>query len=251
MSLGNRIRTLRKSLGLSQPALAKKAGLGQSTISDLENDKKGTSAENLLAISKVLGTSQEYLLTGKYPLTGGNNTVEFDANSGAIDYSNIDFSNIDHYENPIFQFQLQESNTDIKFVEDIMIFCEGLEFKGIKELEKRIIVRKSDLEDRDIKPDNCIAFTSTDDAMFPTIKDKDIVYVDLGRKTIKNGKVFVICHGGLYKIRRLYQMPLGGVRIVCDNSSEYPEEKLTAQEIIDQRFQVVGWAWSWQSLENW
>jgi transcriptional regulator with XRE-family HTH domain len=40
MSVGNRIRALRRSLGMSQPALAKKANVGQSTISDLENDKK-------------------------------------------------------------------------------------------------------------------------------------------------------------------------------------------------------------------
>jgi DNA-binding XRE family transcriptional regulator len=46
MNIGNRIRTLRRSLNMSQPELAKKAKVGQSTISDLENDKKSTSANN-------------------------------------------------------------------------------------------------------------------------------------------------------------------------------------------------------------
>jgi transcriptional regulator with XRE-family HTH domain len=65
MNIGNRIRTLRRSLNMSQPELAKKAKVGQSTISDLENDKKSTSAKNMEAIAQALGTSSSYLLTGK------------------------------------------------------------------------------------------------------------------------------------------------------------------------------------------
>ncbi len=65
MSVGNRIRALRRSLGISQPALAKKANVGQSTISDLENDKKSTSAENMQAIASALGTNPQYLLLGE------------------------------------------------------------------------------------------------------------------------------------------------------------------------------------------
>ena len=69
MSIGNRIRTLRRSLNLSQPELAKLAKVGQSTISDLENDKKGTSAEKMDSIAAALGTSSKYLLTGKEEVT--------------------------------------------------------------------------------------------------------------------------------------------------------------------------------------
>lgn len=42
--------------------------MGQSTISDLENDKKSTSAINMEAIAQALGTSSSYLLTGKQDL---------------------------------------------------------------------------------------------------------------------------------------------------------------------------------------
>ncbi|MEN8293442.1 hypothetical protein [Acinetobacter radioresistens] len=38
--------------------------------------------------------------------------------------------------------------------------------------------------------------------MKPTIKDGDTIYLDLRRKTIKDSKVFVICHVGLYNLCR-------------------------------------------------
>ncbi|MNE92257.1 HTH-type transcriptional regulator PrtR [compost metagenome] len=96
-----------------------------------------------------------------------------------------------------------------------------------------------------------MAFPASGDSMLPTIKDKDTVYVDLERTTVRDGKVFAICHGGLFKFKRLYNLPLGGIRIVSDNAAEFPEERLTAQEIIDQQFEIIGWAWSWQSMESW
>lgn len=246
MTLGNRIRTLRKSHGLSQPALAKKAGVTQSTISDLENDKKSTSADNLMAIAKILKTSQEYLLTGEHPerMDAMDKIIEFErqerVRKEALE-ANSHLINLDGIE-----------EVEIKYFDDVHISCGTGSFAEVMEQHaKKITVNKNALTDRNILRENCVALPAIGESMFPTIKDKDIVYVDLGRKTIKDGKVFAVCHGGLFKFKRLYQLPLGGVRIVSDNAAEYPEERLTAQEIIDQQFEVIGWAWSWQSMESW
>ncbi|ENV73560.1 hypothetical protein F946_01072 [Acinetobacter johnsonii ANC 3681] len=226
MSVGNRIRALRRSLGMSQPALAKKASVGQSTISDLENDKKSTSAANMQAIASALGTNPQYLLLGEDALPildkVGKNS------------------------------ETSEDEIEIKFYDELPISCGFGSFGEVLERDaKTLKVKKQPLLERNISRSNCAAFPASGHSMLPTIKDKDIVYVDLGRTQIKDGKVFAICHGGLFKFKRLYQLPLGGVRIVSDNTVEYPEERLTAQEIIDQQFEVIGWAWSWQSMESW
>lgn len=243
MSLGNRIRTLRKAQGLSQPALAKKAGVTQSTISDLENDKKGTSAENLMAIARVLETSQDYLLTGSeshQPIT-----LKGSSENPVVAQIRKNYS--------IFQNELElHEYFEIKYFDGGDLSRSNESFSDfVAGLTQCTVINGHLLREKGIVKENCIAVSLSDNAMFPTIKDKDIVYVDLGRKSIKDGKVFAVCHGGLFKFKRLYQLPLGGVRIVSDNAVEYPEERLTAQEIIDQQFEVIGWVWSWQSLENW
>lgn len=69
MTLGDRLRALRNEKGLKQPQLARLAKVGQSTISDLENNKKGTSADSLARIASVLGTTSDYLLRGVGGLT--------------------------------------------------------------------------------------------------------------------------------------------------------------------------------------
>lgn len=238
MSLGNRIRSLRRNLNLSQPALAKKAGVGQSTISDLENDKKGTSAEKLESIADALLTTTRYLLTGvdDFGATPEQRIAEYEAQQSLLRSNALD--------------ELNE--IEIKYFDNLPVSCGFGTFGEVLERDaKRLTISVQPLKERHINKKDCIALPAMGHSMFPTIKDKDIVYVDLGRNTIKDGKIFAICHGGLFKFKRLYQLPLGGVRIVSDNSSEYPDERLSAQDIIDQQFEIIGWAWSWQSMENW
>ena len=100
MNVGSRIRTLRRSLNMSQPDLAKKAKVGQSTISDLENDKKSTSAINMEAIAQALGTSSSYLLTGKQGSKGTiDQVVEHVNNKDEILYQINNLVKIRYYPN--------------------------------------------------------------------------------------------------------------------------------------------------------
>lgn len=254
MSVGNRIRTLRRAMDLSQPELAKKAKVGQSTISDLENDKKGTSAEKMDSIAEALNTTAKFLLTGRDETFFLNTEQEEESKFEASLDKSIEFhKKMKGISLLKEQRRLDATNEiEIRYFDEIQVSCGFGSFGEVLEKDaKSLVISKKPLQERNINPKDCVALPATGDSMYPTIKDKDIVYVDLARNSIKDGKVFAICHGGLFKFKRLYQLPLGGVRIVSDNAAEYPEERLTAQEIIDQQFEIIGWAWSWQSMENW
>lgn len=244
MSIGDRIRTARRDKKLSQGELAKLAKVGQSTVSDLENNKKGTSAENMEAIASVLGVSSSYLLSGK---ASSFNIVEHAKSiKNDVDEKLKTISNIDG------MISINDDLISIKYYSDIPVSCGFGSFGEVLEkASEELTISYSGLKDRHIYPSMCVAFPASGDSMLPTIKNKDTVFVDLERKTIRDGKVFAICHGGLFKFKRLYNLPMGGVRIVSDNHNEYPEERLTAQEIIDQQFEIIGWAWSWQSMDTW
>lgn len=63
--VGERIRKRRLKLGWTQEQLCQKAGISKGFLSDLENDKRSVSAENLLDIARALSLSLDYLMTGK------------------------------------------------------------------------------------------------------------------------------------------------------------------------------------------
>ena len=62
--MGLRIQELRKQMDLTQEALAERAGMTSQTISSAELGKKALRPENLVKLSRALGVSTDYLLTG-------------------------------------------------------------------------------------------------------------------------------------------------------------------------------------------
>lgn len=69
MTLGLRIKTLRKNKKMTQTQLAKAAGVSQATISDYERDQVPNPRSNkLLRIAAALETTPEFLVTGEGPI---------------------------------------------------------------------------------------------------------------------------------------------------------------------------------------
>lgn len=65
VEIGQRIRKIRKEQNKTREELAEKAEISTKFLYEVENGKKGVSAESILKISKALSVSTDYLLTGE------------------------------------------------------------------------------------------------------------------------------------------------------------------------------------------
>ena len=63
-AMGVRIRDARKNLGLTQERLAEKLNIVSSYLTLIEQGNRNVSTETLVALSKNLGLSTDYLLKG-------------------------------------------------------------------------------------------------------------------------------------------------------------------------------------------
>lgn len=77
-TIGDRIRKRRKELGLTQGEVAKRAGLGTGTISDLENGRQRETTQSV-PLAQGLGVRPEWLTKGVLPMiaTEGVREVDF------------------------------------------------------------------------------------------------------------------------------------------------------------------------------
>ena len=62
--MGERVKELRKALGLSGEKFGEKIGVTRSAISDIERGRKGLSDSNILAICREFNVNEEWLRTG-------------------------------------------------------------------------------------------------------------------------------------------------------------------------------------------
>ena len=224
----DRINQRMKDLGLQHKDLVAATGASKGTVTNWINGVNNPTGKRLVQLAQALKTTSSWLLTG-------NSTPEF--------------TQVEPWDS---NTPLDDDEIEIPFFKDFSFACGGGSIgEAIANETRKLRMSKATLRNLSIMKENAVAATAIGDSMSPTIKDGDTIHVDLGRKNIKDGKIFAICIGGLFYCKRLYNLTLGGVRIVSDNSVEFPEIQLSAQEIIDQQLEVIGWVWQISSLESW
>ncbi|WP_205966184.1 S24 family peptidase, partial [Pseudomonas viridiflava] len=58
--------------------------------------------------------------------------------------------------------------------------------------------------------------------------------------SIVDGKMYAINHDGQLRVKMLYRLPGGGVRMRSYNRNEHPVEEYSAQDMVDKQIIVVG-----------
>lgn len=90
---------------------------------------------------------------------------------------------------------------------------------------------KATLRRQGVSYENAVCVTADGNSMEPVIPDGTTVGIDLGNKTIRDGKIYAINHGGLLRIKILYNMPNNQVKIRSYNSEEHPDEVANLEDI--------------------
>lgn len=75
-----------------------------------------------------------------------------------------------------------------------------------------------------LKPRLLAAMTASGDSMDPTICDGDSLLVNTGEAEVTDGKVYALWYDGGERVKRLFRLPGGGLRIKSDNPEYGPIE---------------------------
>lgn len=90
---------------------------------------------------------------------------------------------------------------------------------------------KATLRKQGVQFENAVCVIADGNSMEPVIPDGTTVGIDLGNKTIRDGKIYAINHGGLLRIKLLYNMPNNQIKIRSYNTDEYDDEIADLDEV--------------------
>lgn len=220
-TLKERMVKARQEKGLTQAALAKAVGKSQSAIAAVESGRnKETSG--LIAIARALDVSPEWLETG----VGEMHPRPIEANARPAPPLRF-WSSRDPLPEEDYAFA--------PFLKDFAFIggagCEeGSDYNNF-----RLPFGKSTLRRLGVQIENVFCCTLEGDSMWPRIPDGATIAVDKGRTAIKDGDIYAFVQGGLYRVKYLYKLPGGRVRIRSQNEEEHPEETASLEDI-----QIVG-----------
>src|SRR5690606_6016229 len=144
---------------------------------------------------------------------------------------------------------LDEDEVELPYFKEVCFSAGGGQTQVIEEHGNKLRFSKRTLKNAGVDKEFAACAKNSGRSMENTISDGASIGIDKSKQTIKDGKVYAFDHGGLLRVKRLYRLPFGAVRIVSDNP-EYPEEVMSAEQ-WQEDVKLLGWVFWWSTVDTW
>lgn len=229
-----------KTARLYEAAEKLKGVSGQSNLARLLNvspqvvknwETRGVSASGLVNAAKVIGVSVAWVETGEGEMAAIKQPESNALPLGKIDeWDNNTPLSDDDCEAPLYkEIKLSAGNGFADDIED---------YNGYKLRFSRNTLRK-----HGINPADVVCVMADGDSMEPVFPSGATLGIDTGSKTIRDGQIYAINHGGLLRTKILHKLPDNKVRIRSYNQAEYPDEEANLDDLS-----VIGRVFWWSVM---
>lgn len=215
-----RIQQALDKRGMSWAAAAVAIGLSEQAPAKWKKGQIGRGTA--IKLAELLKVDSGYLLTG----TGSPVVAEAKIMGGFDEWDENSESHPDDVDLPLYkEVELAAGAGTSHSVE----FNHGRKLK----------FAKSTLRAAHVQVENAACALVTGNSMEPRIADGATIGIDRGATAIRDGKIYAIDHDGMLRVKFLYRMVGGGLRLHSENEAEHPDEIYTAHEVAE-KIKVLG-----------
>ncbi|WP_407733263.1 helix-turn-helix transcriptional regulator [Pseudomonas citronellolis] len=87
-------------------------------------------------------------------------------------------------------------------------------------------------------------------SMEPLIMNGATIGIDKATTRIVDGEIYALEHDGMLRVKYLYRLPGGGIRLRSFNREEYADEEITPEEMQAESISIIGWVFWWSTLRT-
>lgn len=233
MELKDRFKQARDALDVTQEELASMVGVSQTTINKIEIGKT-LKPRDIVDLAVKLKVSADWLLTGKErsPSDNGiailNKTLAYQSNGAHMGAMEPWSSST----------PLTDNEVEIPFFSEVELaagngMIDAQEHQGFK-----LRFARSTLKRYDVEPSHAACVKVSGNSMEPVLPHDSTIGVNTAKTDIVDGKMFALDHDGMLRVKVVYRVPGGGVRLKSFNSDEYPDETYSKDE--SQLIRIIG-----------
>lgn len=225
---GDRLRQLMLERGLTPKALASQLNVTPQVLNNWF--KRGLPARAAFLAAREFQVSVEWLETG---------TVSFDGPPAPyVPPSNATMIGpIDVWDDDT---PLDDDEVEIPFLKEVELSAGSGRTAVQRSSTRKLRFGKMTLRNQGVQPDQAVCVTVHGNSMEPVLPDGSTVGVDLSSTMVRDGKMYAVNHDGELRVKTLYRIPGGGIRMRSFNVDEHRDEEYTAQELADKNITVLG-----------
>ncbi|SHO57824.1 S24 family peptidase [Vibrio quintilis] len=224
MSASERIKQRMQALGLKAVNIVKLTGASKGSVSQWVNGASKPSGQNLIALCKALQCQPDWLLLGD------------SAPADQSEHGNASWlGEMDPWNS---QTALSSDEVELPFFTEVALSAGH----GMAEVREnhgpKLRFARATLKQQNVDPQHAACVRVSGNSMEPVLPDGATVGVDTASTAVKDGKMFAIDHDGMLRVKTLYRVPGGGLRIRSFNHEEYPDETYSGDEV--QQIRIIG-----------
>lgn len=229
MGMGRRIRLFRERAGITLEALEQLSGVDKGTISALEN-RDSSRSQYFPALAKAFGLTVEQLgdeeFETAFHLTSvGGRLVSVRPRRNNPDSWGVEEPRAAYGMEPILAWEHPEDLPPGEFVMvprlDVHLSAgnghDQVEIELVKENPQAF--RTEWIRQQRLKPAKLAAMRASGESMEPTIHGGDSLLIDTSQTDVVDGRVYALWYDGGERVKRLFRLPGGGLRIKSDNAA--------------------------------
>lgn len=99
---------------------------------------------------------------------------------------------------------------------------------------------KQTLRKHSVQFDQAVCVPVHGNSMEPVLPDGSTVAINKSATAVSDGKMYALSHSGQLRVKTLYRLPGGGIRLRSFNREEHPDEEYSAEQMRENEITVLG-----------
>lgn len=247
---GTRLRELLDQSGIAYKDFAQAIGVEPQHVNHWF--KRGIPKAQIFPVADYLKVLPRWLVEG----SGPKNAVELDAAARARIEEQLVQWEAGQIHSPHLEPLLPwDSNTPLGPDEvEVPLFKEvelaaGAGRTAVREVEgRKLRFSYATLRSAGVQPEHAVCATVSGNSMEPLLMNGTTVGLDRVSTRIIDGEIYALEHDGMLRVKFLYRLPGGGIRMRSFNQAEHKDEDYTEEEQEEQRIHVLGRVFWWSTV---
>ncbi|MDZ4325537.1 MAG: XRE family transcriptional regulator [Pseudomonas sp.] len=135
---------------------------------------------------------------------------------------------------------LDDDEVYVPFLKEIELSAGNGRTAVQQSLTHKLRFGRRTLRRQGVQPSEAVCVTVSGNSMEPVLPDGSTVGVDQGNTSIIDGKMFALNHSGQLRVKNIYRLPGGGIRLRSYNREEHPDEEYTLDQMKEKDIFIIG-----------
>lgn len=135
---------------------------------------------------------------------------------------------------------LDDDEVEIPFLREVELSAGSGRTVIQESTRAKLRFGKLTLRKHSVQFDQAVCVPVHGNSMEPVLPNGSTVAINKGATTIIDGKMYALSHAGQLRVKTLYRLPGGGIRLRSFNRDEHPDEEYTVEEMRENEIRILG-----------